>query len=80
MHFNIDLPKMLIEISNNNETWALVKPLQITQIKLSLIAKRAIELDDPELNILMLETKLYHTDSHSEIKELIETQKKRIKK
>jgi len=80
MHFNIDLPQMLVEISQNKGMWALIKPLQITQIKLSLIAKRAIELDDPELNILMLETKLYHTDKHSDVTDLIEQQRKRLNK
>jgi len=80
MHFNIDIPQMLVEISSNKGMWALIKPLQITQNKLGLIAKRASELDDPILNILMLETKLYHTEKHSDIYDLIEQQKKRLNK
>lgn len=78
MHFNVDLPQLIVEISNNTGMWAVRMPLRITQIKLELIAKRASELNDPQLNILMLETKLYHADTHTEITDLIEQQKKRL--
>ena len=77
LHFNIDVPQLITEISSNNSTWALTKPLEVLQTKLALIAKRAIEIDDPELNVLMLETKLYEVENHTDISNLIKTQKER---
>jgi len=78
LHFNIDLPQLIVEISSNNELHGMLVPLRIAQKKLELIAKRATELNDPILNILMLETKLYGVDNHSDISELVNEQKKLI--
>jgi hypothetical protein len=79
LHFNVDLPQLITEISNNHGMWSLRMPLSILQNKLIVLSKRAIELDDPELNIIMLELKLYEVKHHSQIQDLIEAQRKRLK-
>lgn len=78
--FNIDVPQLISEIFENNPGMDIFKiPFTVLQSKLRKLAKRAIELNDPELNILMLEMKLYDVEKHSEIRPLIEEQRKLIK-
>jgi len=81
VHFKCHVPNLLKEVTEN----ALVKnagvlrtPLNVFRNYLGLIAQRAAQIDDPELNILMLETALYE-GTPSELSEAIEQQKKRIK-
>ena len=79
LHFNIDLPQLLRETYESNDGMGVFKvPISVAQNKLAQISQRAIELDDPQLNILMLETKLYEVE-HSDIIELIKKQKQRLK-
>ena len=77
LYFNVDVPQLIKEISNNNEVACLSVPLTILQKKLRKLTERAIELDDPELNIIMLEMKLYEVN-HSRISALIKIQQERI--
>ena len=78
MHFNIDTPALIKEIAANNDLKMAQVPLRLLLGKLGQIALRATELNDPELNILMLEMKLYEIP-HNDIYDHIEKQKKRIK-
>lgn len=78
--FNIDIPEFLKELTNSNskDIAAFKIPLRVLQNKLIKIGERAIELDDPELNITMLECKIYEIE-HKEIQKQIKKQKERIK-
>jgi len=78
MHFNIDTPALIKEIAGNPDLRFAQTPLRLLLGKLGQIALRATELNDPELNILMLEMKLYEVP-HKDIYTQIENQKKRIK-
>lgn len=63
MHFNVHLPNLLRELLEGNPSGgALVIPMRVTQGLLAQVAARAIEIDDPELNALMLELSLYEVD------------------
>ena len=58
--WKVNTPSLLKEIlESNNETWALAAPLNILRQLLAQTAKRAIELDDEELNKLMMRLALY---------------------
>lgn len=50
---------LLQEIVINPNMWALRTPVLIFRQLLAAVATRAIELDDPELNRLMLRLALY---------------------
>ena len=79
LNFNIDVPQLILEIGkNSNVGGALTIPLRVLQAKLVQIAKRGAELNDPQLNILLLETKLYEV-GHDEVIQLIEQQRERLK-
>jgi hypothetical protein len=81
LHFNIDIPNFLKEIQENStpkQNYVMRAPMEIMKTKLALITKRASELNDPKLNILMLETKLYEVENHKDIHELIKQQEDRI--
>lgn len=54
------------EILNNPETAALKIPLNILLGLMKGVAKRAIELDDPEMNGLMLRLGLYSISNPSD--------------
>ena len=63
MSFSVHLPNLLREaIEGNPSGQMLVIPMRITQGLLAKVAARAIELDDPEMNALMLELALYEVD------------------
>ena len=82
LHFNIDVPAFIKELQENatkEQSYVMRAPMETLKSKLAQIAKRASEINDPELNILMLETKLYEVE-HSEIYNLIEKQKQLLNK
>lgn len=63
--WKVDTPALLQEIANNAGQSVLRQPLTIFQSILAQVAKRAIELDDKELNKLMIRLGLFegaHTD------------------
>lgn len=80
LHFRIDTPQLLADIVVNALTansGVLYTPLNIFRNYLGQVTQRAIELNDPKLNILMLEMNLYECEPF-DIPKLIEEQKKRI--
>jgi hypothetical protein len=65
LKWKVDVPNLLQEIMSNEGTAILRIPLNIFQMILMQVAKRAIELNDKELNKLMIRLALYdgvHTD------------------
>jgi len=76
-------PNLLNEALTNKGMYALEKPFQIFARILGEVAERAIKLDDPELNILMLRLTLYDIadmDKHDSKKrdDAMESQYKRL--
>lgn len=57
--WKVHLPNLLGEILNNQGCSILKIPLNITARLLNQVADRAIQLDDPELNKLMMRLALY---------------------
>lgn len=85
VYFKCDTPALLQEIMtgviDNPKSGAhiLKVPLLILNNYLGQVAQRAAEIDDPKLNILMLEMKLYEVE-HNEIGVEIAKQKERMVK
>lgn len=83
LYFKIDLPQFLKEIADcglDRKMGTLKIPLNIARQYLCMIAERAAEINDPQLNLLMIETRLYETPApntkeyrelHKKIKESI---------
>ncbi len=66
LNWKVNTVGLLKEILSNNETGILRKPLQIFANLLSEVARRAVEINDKELNALMARLALYEvTDPHS---------------
>ena len=59
LKWSVNAPQLLQEISLNKDLWVLNKPLNIFQSILGELAKRAIEIDDKELNKIMIRLSLY---------------------
>jgi hypothetical protein len=57
--WKVHTPSLLREVLNNRGSEILSQPLNIFGRLLAQVAKRASELDDPELNILMMRLTLY---------------------
>lgn len=83
--WRINTPALLREILCNPSTSILENPLQILGDKLHSVAERALLLDDPELNILMLELTLYSVNGDDSVMpngaaifEAIDAQKERL--
>jgi hypothetical protein len=64
-------------IEHNSNMWILRMPLLIFRRLLVQVAERAIAIDDPELNILMLRLGLYEVHP-LDVDKAIENQKRRI--
>lgn len=83
VHFKCDTPALLQEIMtgviDNPKSGASVLkiPLYILNNYLGQVAQRAAEIDDPKLNILMLEMKLYEVE-HNQISVEIAKQRERL--
>ncbi len=70
MRWKVHLPNLLNEIiSSNVQLAVLYRPFQILCSLLSQLAGRALELNDPELNKLMLMLGLYELNDEEEIQE-----------
>lgn len=64
--WKVNTPGLFKEIvENNSQCWIFVQPLNIFQSILKQVAERAIELNDPKLNSLMLRLALYDTANPS---------------
>jgi len=59
MKWRVNTPQLLEESLVNKGSWALKTPFTILQHILSEVARRAIELNDKELNKLMIRLSLY---------------------
>lgn len=57
--WKVHTPRLMSEILVNPEMSIMRQPLMIMKGLLAEVARRAIELDDPELNALMLRLTLY---------------------
>lgn len=57
--WRVNTPGLFQEIVSNPNTAIMLRPLQITGHLLALVAKRASELNDPQLNALMCRLALY---------------------
>ena len=80
-HFRVDSPQLLNEIASAGlprSAGVLKVPLNVFRTYLIQVAQRAIELNDPKLNILMLEMNLYEIPPNKIIK-AIENQKSLLK-
>jgi len=82
MYFRVHTLNLLNEIADHaipRKTGVLKVPLNQFKNLLALVAQRATQLNDPELNILMLRLTLYEVDTY-EIVDAIKQQEKLIKK
>ena len=59
LQWKIHTPNLLNEVLCNAGTGVLNKPIQLLGIGLHAVATRAAELNDPALNLLMLDLTLY---------------------
>jgi hypothetical protein len=57
--WTVHTPRLLAEVLENPTCYMLEKPLNIFGKLLASVAERAIELDDPQMNELMLRLTLY---------------------
>ena len=81
LYFRVDTIGLLTEIADaglERNMGVLKIPLNIFKNLLGEVAQRAIILNDPELNILMLRLALYDV-KQTDIHEAIEIQKSKIK-
>ncbi|MBP2463914.1 MULTISPECIES: hypothetical protein [unclassified Rhizobium] len=78
MKWKVHTPNLLKELVENNPTaWALRMPVVIFRNILGSLAERAIAIDDPDLNILMLRLGLYEVHP-TEIDAAIANQRGRL--
>lgn len=64
LHWKVNTPGMLKEISSGLKGASALKiPLLTFANLLALVAGRALELDDPKLNALMMDLALYEVDN-----------------
>lgn len=80
MAWKIDLPKFLQEIQECSKHSPYSASFNIVRYVLSILAERAIELDDPVLNIIMLNLSLYEGSHDDDAKDVIEKLRNEIKK
>jgi len=83
--WKVNTPGLLQEVLRNPGTSILAQPMLIFADLLAQVADRAIELDDPQLNILMMRLALYDQAdptkrSFKEIRAAFDAQEKRIPK
>lgn len=83
MQWKVHTARLLEEVLKNPGMSILQTPFRIFGILLASVAERAVALDDPELNILMLRLTLYEQGdpekfSSEEIKAAYAEQRQRI--
>lgn len=59
--WKVDTSSLFEQVFHNPGTVILIRPFQIFASLLQQVAQRAIELDDPELHLLMCRLTLYST-------------------
>ena len=80
MAWKIDLPKFLKEIQECSKSTPYSASFNIVRYVLSILAERAIELNDPVLNIIMLNLSLYEGSHDDDAKDVIEKLRNEIKR
>lgn len=78
MVWKVDLPKFLKEISECSKNVPYVKSFQILAQVLNVLTERAIEINDPALNIIMLNLGLYEGAHDKNVDEVISQLRKLI--
>jgi hypothetical protein len=78
IYVRVDTPYLIKQVFDNPGTSQLKIPFNTVLKFLAAVAERAIELDDPKLNMLMIKLNLYEFDQKDGSK-LIDECLKRIK-
>lgn len=82
LEFSVDTASLLNEIFDNAlmENMGVLKvPINVFRNLLCQVSKRAIELNDPKLHILMLKLNLYEVNQNERI-DIIENLEEQLKK
>ena len=74
-----DLPNWLLEIKECSQNTPYAMTFTLVARILEVLAQRAIEINDPALNIIMLHLSLYDGSHTKEAQEQINIQRERIK-
>ena len=78
MVWKVDLPRLLKEISECSKSTPYPVTFTILMRVLGVLAERAIEIDDPALNIIMMNLGLYEGVHDKNAGEVISKQRKLI--
>ena len=78
MVWKVDLPRLLNEVSKCSKSTAYPVVFTILARVLGILAERAIEINDPALNIIMLNLGLYEGAHEENIDEVISQLRKLI--
>lgn len=77
--FKVDIPRLITEWETSTHYAPYHPVFASMRYVLQQLTQRAIELDDPALNIIMLYTGLFDASHHPKIREIIESQRERIR-
>lgn len=78
MVFKVDMPRLLKEISECSKSTSYPVTFTILTRVLGILAERAIEINDPALNIIMLRLGLYEGAHDKNVDEVISQLRKLI--
>lgn len=78
MVWKVDLPSLLKEIAECSKSIPYAKTFKILAQILDVLTKRAIEINDPALNIIMLNLGLYEEAHDKNVDEVISQLRKLI--
>lgn len=78
MVWKVDLPSFLEEIAECSKSIPYAKTFKILEQVLNVLTERAIEIDDPALNIIMLRLGLYEEAHDKNVDEVISQLRKLI--
>jgi hypothetical protein len=78
MVWKVDLPRLLKEISECSKSTSYPVTFTILTRVLGILTERAIEIDDPALNIIMLRLGLYEGAHDKNVDEVISKLRKLI--
>nr|DAH46916.1 MAG TPA: hypothetical protein [Caudoviricetes sp.] len=78
MVWKVDLPSLLKEIAECSKSVPYAKTFKILAQVLNVLTERAIEINDPALNIIMLNLGLYEGAHDKNAGEVISKQRKLI--
>lgn len=76
--WKVDLPRLLKEIAECSKSVPYAKTFKILAQVLNVLTERAIEINDPALNIIMLNLGLYEGAHDKNAGEVISKQRKLI--